>query len=313
MPGALWFVEMRAEQLLLELREILVRHDENLKANTLMQECVPFFLEEGHPAVDRAREDQEAMVSHITHGPSAYAHYYATNAHERPFEDQYGIQAAKAHEYLPRVELLHNALKEKHVIAADGQLPVLLDCSCNDGWLARNLLRTVTYHGIDLNPDCVDRAIARDVPGSRFLVGNINDCERLTRDLRPKDGYDHVVCFEVLEHVPDPAETVAAVFSVLKPGGAAYFSTPAGAVEGGDLPAWWVVEPKGHVRAFTPAGFHELLAGRGKLDGIVLGQDGVMVARVTAPIVAGDGQLSADRADRVRANGAAAGSGAAQR
>lgn len=283
MAGALWFTEMRAEQLLLELRELLVRHDENLKANTLLQECTPYFLEEGHPAVDLARAEQTAMVAHITDGPEAYAAYYAANVHERPFEEQYGIQAAKAHEYLPRVELLRNALKEKHVLPADGQQPVLLDCSCNDGWLARNLLRLVTYHGIDLNPGCIDRAIARDVPGSRFLVGDINDCERLTRDLRPTGGYDHAVCFEVLEHVPDPQQTVAAVFSVLKPGGYGYFSTPAGAVEHGDLPAWWEVEPKGHVRVFTPAGFHDLLDGWGELDGIMLPADGVMVARVRKP------------------------------
>jgi 2-polyprenyl-3-methyl-5-hydroxy-6-metoxy-1,4-benzoquinol methylase len=279
MPGALWFVEMRAEQLLLELRELLVRHDENLKAHTLMQECVPFFLHEDHPLIDQAREAQARMVAHITDGREAYRAYYSSNAHEQPFEEQYGIEASKAHEHLPRVALLRQALEEKRVLSADGQLPVLLDCSCNDGWMAANLRKMVAYHGIDLNPDCIERACDREVPRSRFVVGDLHDAVHLTEDLRPERGYDHVVCFEVLEHVADPAAAVAAALAVLKPGGFAYFSTPAGAIEHGDLPTWWLVEPKGHVRAFTPASFAELLAPHGGAQ-IAIGPDSVMVARV---------------------------------
>ncbi|MEM7083717.1 MAG: bifunctional 2-polyprenyl-6-hydroxyphenol methylase/3-demethylubiquinol 3-O-methyltransferase UbiG [Pseudomonadota bacterium] len=37
--------------------------------------------------------------------------------------------------------------------------------------------------------------------------------------------YDVVTCLEMLEHVPDPAAVVAACARLLKPGGAAYFST----------------------------------------------------------------------------------------
>lgn len=283
MSGALWFVEERAEQLILELREILVRHDENLKANALLQECVPYFLEEDHPLIGQAREAQAMMVEHITGGPDAYAAYYSTNVHERPFEAQYGVEAAKAHEHLPRVGLLRQSLEEKRLLPADGHTRTLLDCACNDGWMAANLRKMVVYHGIDLNPDCVQRACDREIPRSRFMVGDLHEARRLTEPIRPADGYDLAVCFEVLEHVPDPELTVRAVFDVLRPGGQAFFSTPAGATEGGDLPRWWLVEPKGHVRVFSPAAFGALLEPWGKVDGIVLGPDQVMVARVIKP------------------------------
>lgn len=37
--------------------------------------------------------------------------------------------------------------------------------------------------------------------------------------------YDAVTCMEMLEHVPDPNQTIAACAKLLKPGGHAYFST----------------------------------------------------------------------------------------
>jgi hypothetical protein len=100
-----WPVQMRAEQLVLELREILVRFDENLKAHALMQECVPYFIDDAaHPLIARAREDQARMVDHIV--GDSYATYYSENPHERPFEEQYGIEPAVAHEHLHRVAYL---------------------------------------------------------------------------------------------------------------------------------------------------------------------------------------------------------------
>ena len=38
-------------------------------------------------------------------------------------------------------------------------------------------------------------------------------------------GYDVVTCMEMLEHVPDPASTVAACAALTKPGGHVFFST----------------------------------------------------------------------------------------
>ena len=38
-------------------------------------------------------------------------------------------------------------------------------------------------------------------------------------------AYDVVTCLEMLEHVPDPAETIRACSALVKPGGAVFFST----------------------------------------------------------------------------------------
>jgi SAM-dependent methyltransferase len=249
-----------------------------------MQECVPFFLEDAqHPQIRQAREHQAAMVAHITDGPDAYAAYYQANAHERPFEEQYETQPQDAHKVLPRVAVLRDRLgqlEKDRVRPIDGHLPVLLDCACNDGWMGVNLRGIVDYHGIDLNPGCVDRAKARHVRRGQFRAGDIHQATDLTAGFRPEGGYDYVVCFECLEHVPDPDATMAALVSVTKPGGRIFLSTPAGATEHGDLPTWWLVEPKGHVRVFTPTSFQQLLARYGTVEGILLGPDQVMVAEL---------------------------------
>lgn len=282
-----WLVEQRAEQLVLELRELLVRHDENLKANMLMQHCVPFLIDdEDHPAIRQAREHQAAMVAHITDGPDAYAAYYMANQHELPFEEQYGIEPGDAHNGIPRVEVLRENLKElekDRVRSIDGKLPTLLDCACNDGWMGVNLKGLVDYHGLDLNPSCIERAKDRHIRRARFVAGDIHQAAELTQDFAPEGGYDYTVCFECIEHVPDPDATLAALVDVTRPGGRIFISTPAGATENGNLPKWWLVEPKGHVRAYTPRTFAELLERHGTLEGMLLGPDQVLVARLQTP------------------------------
>lgn len=280
-----WPVAMAAEQHLLALREILVRCDENLKAHDLMQRCVPYFLEdEAYPRIAQARTDQAAMVRHVTDGAEAYAAYYSSNSHEAPFEEQYGVKPMDAHERIPRAGLLRSALLEnKRVVPADGANPVLLDCACNDGWMGANLAGIVDYHGLDLNPDCIDRARGRHIRRAKFAVGDLHQAAELTADIRPEAGYDVVVCFECIEHVPDPDATLEVLASLVRPGGQLFVSTPAGAVEQGNLPTWWHVEPKGHVRVYTPRTFTALLEPHGTVDGVALGPDQVLVARLTVP------------------------------
>ena len=42
----------------------------------------------------------------------------------------------------------------------------------------------------------------------------------------PKESYDAITCFDVLEHVPNPPELVRTFVSYLKPGGLFYVSAP---------------------------------------------------------------------------------------
>lgn len=275
-----WLAQLEAKRLVLSLREMLVRFDENLAANTLLQECVPYILEDD-PDVARARAEQALKVAHITGEQAEYSDYYASNQHEAPFEEQYQQQPEEAHLHLHRVAFLRDWLAEQDL----GPQFCLLDCACNDGWMAQNLKPDfeLVYHGIDLNPECIERARRRPMPSGRaFAVGRAEDAHKLKLTAGLHRRYDAVVAFELVEHVKDPDAVLAAMASVCKPGGSLFVSTPLGACTGGDLPHWWVVEPAGHVRAFTPRTFAELLNRHADCDGITIhraSQGELMVAR----------------------------------
>lgn len=294
-----WVAQMEARRCVLTLREILVRLDENIAAHTLLTECVPYILE-GDPEINRARAEQALKVDHIVGEDAAYGDYYATNGHERPFEEQYQQSAEEAHLHLHRVAFLRDWLSHQVGDRAfgDGDQIALLDVACNDGWMAANLAGAfpqLTYTGIDLNPDCIERANARAVPGAQFSTGRAEDVGmiRMREDgvsvndpmgpMKPSEAFDVVVAYELVEHVRDPDAVLAAMASVCKPGGSLFVSTPLGACTGGDLPRWWVLEPAGHVRAYTPTTFAQLLTRHGRCDGISIcqaSQGELMVARV---------------------------------
>ena len=67
------------------------------------------------------------------------------------------------------------------------------------------------YYGMDLWPRS-DRI---------SLVGDIQRLEMMA-----PDSFDTVLCFEVLEHVPDPQQALHGIARVLKPGGVALISVP---------------------------------------------------------------------------------------
>lgn len=289
-----WLAQLEAKRLVLSLREMLVRFDENIAANTLLQECVPYILEDD-PDVARARAEQALKVAHITGESSEYSEYYASNQHERPFEEQYQQQPSEAHLHLHRVAFLREWLAEQvapgdEEDALRGDPVRLLDVACNDGWMAQNLTTdfkgetfpAIRYHGLDLNPGCIERAKARGVQRAKFKVGRAEDAYGTIFPGDQTGPYDAVVAFELVEHVKDPDAVLAAMASVCKPGGSLFVSTPLGACTGGDLPHWWVVEPAGHVRAFTPRTFAELLNRHAHCDYINIhqaSQGELMVAR----------------------------------
>jgi 2-polyprenyl-6-hydroxyphenyl methylase/3-demethylubiquinone-9 3-methyltransferase len=51
----------------------------------------------------------------------------------------------------------------------------------------------------------------------------LSAAEDLAREM--PEAFDVITCMEMLEHVPDPAVTVAACAALLKPGGHAFFAT----------------------------------------------------------------------------------------
>ena len=273
--------------LVLDLREALVRHDENIKAHKLLTECVPYFLEHAkYDEIVQARDDQRRMVEHVL-DPKVYERYYADNPHERPFEEQYGITPEVAADHLPRVEYLRLGLNRlTHKLAVPpGEIRVL-DLAGNDGWMAVNLWKGagVACDVVDLGKATTKRARQRlkDAGAPGFVHRGRAD------DLASLDGvfgnvyYEAVVAYEVIEHVRDPQELLAAMAGRVEIRGEIYVSTPNGAMELGEIPNWDHVEHKGHVRVYTPDTLKAELraAGLQVLDTTV-GADNVILTRST--------------------------------
>ena len=100
----------------------------------------------------------------------------------------------------------------------------VLDVGCGGGLLAEAMAaRGARVTGIDLGetPLSVARLHLKE-SGQQVDYRKIA-AEELARE-QPA-GYDVVTCLEMLEHVPDPASTVAACAQLVKPGGQVFFST----------------------------------------------------------------------------------------
>jgi 2-polyprenyl-3-methyl-5-hydroxy-6-metoxy-1,4-benzoquinol methylase len=88
--------------------------------------------------------------------------------------------------------------------------------------------------------------------------------------VRPEGKFDCILCFEVMEHSPRPAETLAEVASFLANPGIVFFST---AVQPESIMVervgWWYVAPRnGHVSIFTTTSLEILAAAQGLQYGL---------------------------------------------
>ena len=228
---------------ILALREMLVRHDENIKAWRVMQ-AVPYKLWDD-PRIVQARDRQWEMVRHAF-DPEEYRRYYANNVHEAPFEQQFGIQVTEAYR-IPRVAFLEGGLRHTGM-AEHGKI---VDLSCNDGGFAAYLSSKGIDHvsGLDLNGHCITRARARMAMYDNDGVFEVAALEQ------PPAGwagaYDVAVAYEVIEHTLNPAETIRRACAYLDPDGARllFVSCPLLSTTDGNLPTWDDVEPKGHLHA----------------------------------------------------------------
>ena len=100
----------------------------------------------------------------------------------------------------------------------------VLDVGCGGGILAESMARRgAQVTGIDLGeaPLAVARLHLLE-SGAQVDYRHIS-AEQLATE-QPA-GFDVVTCMEMLEHVPDPAASVAACAQLVKPGGAVFFST----------------------------------------------------------------------------------------
>jgi 2-polyprenyl-6-hydroxyphenyl methylase / 3-demethylubiquinone-9 3-methyltransferase len=111
-------------------------------------------------------------------------------------------------------------------VAARARLPGsrVLDVGCGGGLLAEALARAgATVTAIDLAPGMIEVARLHAREQGLEIDYRIASAEELARSAAER--FDIVTCMEMLEHVPEPAATVATLAQLLRPGGSLFVST----------------------------------------------------------------------------------------
>ena len=99
-----------------------------------------------------------------------------------------------------------------------------LDVGCGGGILSEAMARAgAQVLGIDLSQQVLDVAELHALEGKVAVEYRAVAAEDLAQE-RPA-AFDVVTCMEMLEHVPDPAASVAALAGLAKPGGTVIVST----------------------------------------------------------------------------------------
>jgi 2-polyprenyl-6-hydroxyphenyl methylase/3-demethylubiquinone-9 3-methyltransferase len=100
----------------------------------------------------------------------------------------------------------------------------VVDIGCGGGILAESM---ATQGALVKGADLADKALK--VAKLHALESGVSvDYEAISAEAladREPAGYDVVTCMEMLEHVPDPAQTITACARLVKPGGHVFFST----------------------------------------------------------------------------------------
>jgi 2-polyprenyl-6-hydroxyphenyl methylase / 3-demethylubiquinone-9 3-methyltransferase len=99
-----------------------------------------------------------------------------------------------------------------------------LDVGCGGGILAEAMATAgAKVIGIDLSDKALSVARLHQLESGVEVDYRLITAEALAAD--QPGSFDIVTCMELLEHVPDPASTIAACATLVKPGGLVVFST----------------------------------------------------------------------------------------
>jgi len=100
----------------------------------------------------------------------------------------------------------------------------VLDVGCGGGLLSEGMAeRGAQVTGIDLSEKALGVARLHLLESGRTVDYRHISAESLAAEML--GSFDVVTCLEMLEHVPDPASTVAACAKLVKPGGQVFLST----------------------------------------------------------------------------------------
>ncbi len=100
----------------------------------------------------------------------------------------------------------------------------VLDIGCGGGILSESMAaKGATVTGIDLSGKALAVARLHLLESGNTVEYREISAEQLASEAPA--SYDIVSCMEMLEHVPNPASTIAACAALVKPGGRVFFST----------------------------------------------------------------------------------------
>ncbi|MBP6653678.1 MAG: bifunctional 2-polyprenyl-6-hydroxyphenol methylase/3-demethylubiquinol 3-O-methyltransferase UbiG [Propionivibrio sp.] len=100
----------------------------------------------------------------------------------------------------------------------------VLDIGCGGGILSESMaVKGATVTGIDLSNKALAVARLHLLESGNTVEYREISAEQLAGE--SPASYDVVSCMEMLEHVPNPASTIAACAALVKPGGHVFFST----------------------------------------------------------------------------------------
>ncbi|MCF6250048.1 MAG: bifunctional 2-polyprenyl-6-hydroxyphenol methylase/3-demethylubiquinol 3-O-methyltransferase UbiG [Methylococcaceae bacterium] len=150
----------------------------------------------------------------------------AENVHQHEIE-KFGSQAERWWDPQGEFKTLHdvNPLRIRFIQDyADLQGKRIVDVGCGGGILTEGLAKLgADALGIDLSEDLIDIADLHGLESGVKASYKKISAEALAE--QEPEGFDHVTCMEMLEHVPDPGSIIAACAKMVKPGGMVFFST----------------------------------------------------------------------------------------
>lgn len=115
-----------------------------------------------------------------------------------------------------RIQFIQN-----YAVIADKRI---VDVGCGGGILTEGLAKQgADVLGIDLSKELIDIADLHGLESGVNAHYQIISAEALAQ--QQPEGFDHVTCMEMLEHVPDPGSIISACATLVKPGGMVFFST----------------------------------------------------------------------------------------